>query len=215
MRFSVNGREYDVARAHFRKWFELEQIRKLLREAAESGETYTVGEIICAYLSAASGEDAELFLSAVWYEVMDAFMDIVEMNVPTMPFPIFENTVSTSDKKEPWDYENRSWYEWLHLIASVYGWSIEYISELEIEDGIGLMQEILVEDQLQREFEWGMSEMAWEYIPSTKNSRLRPLPRPRWMIPKAPEPKMIKIRKDLLPIGNVVVLDERRETVVH
>jgi len=214
MIIQVDQREIEVSRAHFREWFELEEIRKQLREAAERGDTATVSNFVCAYLSAASGEAEELFLNAVWYEVAVAYGKVAEMNLPQINFPIFENTVSTLHV-EPWDYEERNWYEWVHLMASAYGWEIEYISGLEIEDGIGLLQEILVDNQLRREFEWGMSEMAWEYIPAAKKSRFRPMPRPYWMTPKAVEPKTIKIRKDLLPIGNVVVLDEKREAIMH
>lgn len=210
---SVGERKLEIERARLRRWFELERIRGQLLDAAERGDTLTVSTLLCAYLSAASGEDQELYGKAVWYEVAVAFNKVVELNRVATRFPVFRNTVSSS-KDMPWDYDGRDWYEWVHIIASRYGWSIEYIAELEVEDGIALIQEILVSDQLDREWQWQMSEMAFEYVPATKSSRFRPLPRPQWMIAKHEPPKSIKIRKDLIPIGNIVVLD-KNASVVH
>lgn len=210
---SVGGREYEVKRARLRQWFELEKIRGQLHDAAERGETLSVSTILCAYLSAASGLETDVFEAAPWHEVAIAFNLVLNMNRSVIRFPVFENTVS-SQSKSPWDYADRDWYEWVHLVASRYGWSIEYIAELEIEDGIGLIQEILVDDQLNKEFLWGMSEMAFEYVPATKSSRFRPLPRPNWMQPRHFEPKHIRLRKDMLPVGNVIVMD-KNETIVH
>ena len=210
---SIGERKIEIERARLRGWFELEKIRGQLLDAAERGETLSVSTLLCAYLSAASGVEEGIFASAVWYEVAFAFNKVAELNRVTKGFPVFRNTVSSS-KDMPWDYEGRDWYEWVHLIASRYGWSIEYIAELEIEDGIALIQEILVSDQLDKEWQWQMSEMAFEYVPATKSSKFRPLPRPQWMAPKYEPPKSIKIRKDMLPIGNVVVLD-KNASIVH
>ena len=93
---------------------------------------------------------------------------------------------------------------WLHLFAKAYGWSSEYIANLEIEDGVALLQEIIVDNQLQREWEWGMNEMAYPYNQMTKKSEFKPLDRPSWMQKKYEAPKKIKIPIHLIPLGNVI-----------
>ena len=207
---NVGGREIEIPRARLRTWFELERIRRKIKEASERGEAATVSDLLCVYLSAASGESEDVFASAPWYETAIAFGLVSALNMSTVNFPLFRNTVSTG-KEAPWNYEGRDWYEWVHVLALAYGWTLDVISELEIEDGIALLQEVLTDEQLDREWMWSMSENAYEYIPSSKKSKFRPLPRPAWMLPLPSAPMSVKIRKDMLPVGKVIDL----ASIVH
>ena len=202
---NVGGREIEIPRARLRTWFELERIRRKIKEASERGEAATVSDLLCVYLSTASGESEDVFASAPWYETAIAFGLVSALNMSTVNFPLFRNTVSTG-KEVPWNYEGRDWYEWVHVLALAYGWTLDVISELEIEDGIALLQEVLTDEQLDREWMWSMSENAYEYIPSSKKSKFRPLPRPAWMLPLPSMPQSVKIRKDMLPVGKVIDL---------
>jgi hypothetical protein len=120
------------------------------------------------------------------------------------------------DKKIGWDYDGRNVPYWIHILASTYSWSVEYIRGLEVDTALALMQEILVNEQLKKEFQWSMSEIAYQYNPSSKKSEFKALPRPNYMQEKAKEIKLVKLPKALMPMGHIVdmsgmvkVMDER------
>jgi hypothetical protein len=120
-------------------------------------------------------------------------------------FPILTSQTKENDNKLPWEYDGRGWYFWLNLFAKSYGWDEKTIGELDIDTAIGLYQETQIDEQLDREWEWGMSEIAYPYNDRTKKSEFRQLPRPDWMMPMAPKHvPVVKIRKDMIPVGNVI-----------
>jgi hypothetical protein len=122
---------------------------------------------------------------------------------PRAKLPILTTKHTKEDKKLSWDYDGRTWNFYSHLLASNYGWTLEYIGKLGIDEVIAKIQEILTEEQLNKEFQWSMSEIAYPYNKSTKKSEFKPLKRPYWMLAEVTEIKKIKILKSLLPIGNV------------
>ena len=201
---SVGGKRFEVERARLRLWFELEDIRSKIKDAVEEGDTNAVSMFICSYLSTASGQDQGLFLETIWIETALAFMEINELNSPRISIPMFTiKSDRENDDTVSWDYDSRTWYLWVHSLARVYGWSVEYISDLEIETGLALLQEITIDDQLQKEWDWGRTELAYKYDPVTKSSRFSPLDRPMWMRPRAKKVKKTKMVKAWLPIGNI------------
>jgi hypothetical protein len=200
---NVNGKSVEVERAKLRLWFNLEDMRSKLKEAVEGGDTQAVSLIICSYLSAASNENIEIFQDTIWEEVAIAFADVCALNSPRLQFPLFNVDEDKPLDTVSWDYEGRLWYLWVHLLAKAYGWTAEYIAELEIEDGLAFIQETTVEDQLRKEWEWSLSEMAYEYNKAAKTSQYKPLPRPNWMRAIRKEPKKTKMLKMMLPFGPV------------
>jgi len=71
---------------------------------------------------------------------------------------------------------------------------------------------MLVDDQLEKEWEWSLSELAYSYNSSTKKSEFKELPRPDWMDGKEIEEiKLIKIPKSMMPVGQVVRMDGTTE----
>lgn len=77
-------------------------------------------------------------------------------------------------------------------------------SELDPDDGVALLQEILTDDQLEKEWQWSLSEIAYPYNPDTKKSEFKNLPRPVWMQKEIRKPvKQIKIPASMLPVGIV------------
>lgn len=195
--------EVSFDRAKLKLWFELEELKNKLADAAERGDSTLTGNLICSYLSAASDKEKSIFESASWFDVVAAFVDVREINTPKIKFPLFAAKKLEEEREIAWDYAGRSWIMWVHFLASSYGWSVEYISDLEIETGIGLIQEILVEEQLEREWQWSMSEIAYPYNVQTKKSSFVPLPRPIWMRQVDIKIKKIKMRKDMLPMGMI------------
>lgn len=139
-----------------------------------------------------------------WGDFVNVYSKAVMENLPRLRFPILEE-----NKKEiirfPWEYQGRAWFFWLNLFASNYGWSEESVSEMDIDSALGLYQEILVDSQFQKEWEWSLSEIAFPYNSSTKKQEYKPLARPNWMLPETPKelPK-VKIRRDMLPVGNII-----------
>ena len=145
-----------------------------------------------------------------WFEIREVFFLCLEKNRITKEFPILKQRPR---KKEEfaWDYEGRDWFYWLNLFASAYGWRIGEVEELDIDEAIGLMQEIEVERQFEREFHHGLSEIAYPYDKASKKSKFVPLQRPSWMR-KIPDTKKLirRIPKRLIPVGLVhkVAIDE-------
>ena len=200
---SVSGKSIEVERAKLRLWFDLEDVRSRLKEAAGKGDTQAVSLTLCSYLSAASHEDIELFQDANWEEVAIAFAEITFLNAPLLHLPLFDYHDEKQVDTVSWEYEGRTWYLWVHTLAKAYGWTEEYISNLEIDTGLALIQETVVDDQLMKEWEWSLTELTYPYDKGSKTSRFNPLPRPGWMGRIAKKPKKTKMLKSMLPVGYI------------
>jgi hypothetical protein len=107
----------------------------------------------------------------------------------------------SKDKKEPWDYPKRTIYLYSHIIAKHYGWKISDIEKLDVDYALALLQEILTDEQLDREFLWSMSENSYIYDAKTKSGKPNPLERPYWMLEKVQEPRKVTIPASMLPAG--------------
>ncbi|MBD3268438.1 hypothetical protein GF373_17360 [bacterium] len=186
-----------VERATFYTWLQLEELKEKIATAVED----SYGEEFVAhfydYLSTAVDKEKD-WSELPWIESRDLFYKIEEVNAPTKPFPIL------SHKSKPtaeWTYEGRTWFFWLHILSSNYGWDIEYIKQLDVDDAIGLLQEILLEKHEEREFAWRTTEIAYN-----KDGRFQTLKKPEWMR-RGLKPKKVKkqkIRRDFLPVGKVM-----------
>ena len=108
----------------------------------------------------------------------------------------------------PWEYDGRSEYFWIYVLSKNFGWSIEYIDNLDINDAVALLQEIEVDKHLEKEFVWSMSELAYPLQPDNKTRQYKPLERPVWMIEnpfiKYQQRKHPKLDMRFMPVGNVV-----------
>jgi len=176
-----------------RQWLHLEDIRSKIIEAAGNKNTELVVENLYSYISSAFGFNLSLE-KFPWIKVVEIYADITILNAPSLDFPILKAKIK-ENQKVPWDYVGRTWYLWSHLLAQNYGWNLEYISELDIDDGIALIQEISINDQMKKEWDWSLSEIAYPYNESSKRHEFKELGRPSWMS-KAKEikvPKKIKI----------------------
>lgn len=210
----LHGQEIEVVRARFGRWFCLEDGKAKVEEAVGQRDVGLVVERVCAYLSAASDQPAQAWRDAPWGETALAYLALDRLNAPRQGFPFLSVRETRKSEKVAWDYTGREWYVWLHLFASAYGWSAAEIEDLEIEVGLGLAGEILVEEQLQREFIYSLSETAYPYNPTTKKSEFKPLARPAWMSldPQAVLAKARQVGKvpaAFLPVGNVIDLWRR------
>lgn len=181
----------------FRTYLELESLKKQFSEATETGE---FPEKIFAFLSVAS---ASFDRKEPWQNTVFSFLKTVRDSQPNPNLPLIKDSPKEKSKDAPWEYEGRSWAYWSHLLAKAYGWTLEYIGNLEFNDALARVQEILTDEQLDREFQYQLSEIAYPYNKSTKKQHFKPMPRPYWMKASVQPVKAVKFRRDDLPMGLV------------
>jgi len=191
-------------RLKFREWIQLDEIKHKIDDEAEAGHWQKIPDLIFSFITTCGYEVGD----PPWMEVRELFAQAASENQPRINFPIFSS--KEKGKKNAWDYEGRTWYFWLNTFASKYGWTPDVVRELDLDDAIALYQEILVDDQHEKEWQWGLSEIAYPYSKSTKKQSFKPLGRPDWMvIHSSSQPmKTVKIPKSAMPVGVVINLDE-------
>ena len=141
-----------------------------------------------------------------WFQFLEIYSECIIVNSPSIDFPILHGAGGDKSKL-PWEYTGRAWYYWFNLFARNYGWTENIIANLALDTAIGLYHEIEIDGQLNREWEWGLSEIAYPYNKGTKKSEYKPLARPTWMKPLVPKQlPVVRIRKDMMPVGNIIDL---------
>lgn len=200
-RVKVNPR-----RLTLRGWASLDDLRRSIDKSAKEENWSAIPDLIFRTIElCVDNFDRESF----WMDAAQLYDESIKANEPTKQFPIL--TTKDKSKPLPWEYEGRSWFFWLHTLAKNYGWGAEEIGKLDLDDAIGLYQETLIDDQLDKEWDYGLSEIAYPYNSSTKKSVFKPMERPSWMKPIAPKNTPVrktKIPVASMPIGNIVNLDE-------
>ena len=191
---------YNIEKLRLRNWLKAEEAKEKITNASRD----ELANAIYLYLHIALDINKEELETLPWYDVIDLLYETIEVNKP-FDFPILIQSNSKVDEL-PWKYDGDMWYGWLHLLSKSYNWSIEYIENLEVDTALALLQEIIIQDQLEKEFQWGMSEVAYVYNEATKKSEYKPLKRPLWMEKQAvvKEVPKAKIRREFIPMGNVV-----------
>ncbi len=210
----IQNKEIELVRLRLRAWSTLEGLKRELDTATSKHDFNQIFDCMVNFIEVAvSPSPSNIKWDELpWYEFLEIYSKTVELNSPTIEFPILRGGSSGDTKKLPWEYEGRSWYFWLNLFAKNYGWDEDTISNLDIDSAIGLYQEMEIDHQLEREWEWGMSEIAYPYDKSTKSGKYKPIPRPSWMLPMVPKQlPVMKIHKAHLPMGNVVDLQAQEQ----
>jgi len=204
VKINIQNKTITLTRLKLRGWSRLESLKKDMDDAISKDDYDTYFDKMVEFVEMASSTSEPIdWKSVAWFDFLAIYNMAIQSNVPTIEFPIFR-AKQEEQKELPWEYDGRSWFFWLNLFSRNYGWSIEQIENLDIDEAIGLYQEIEIDNQMKKEWEWGLTEISYEYNPTTKMSTLRPLPRPEWMKPIAPQvmPK-VKMRREHLPVGNV------------
>lgn len=213
--FTLGEVTYSVTKLGLRVWLELEDANKKIIDCMRGKSVAEAAASICSYLSIITKLDLEELKTFFWLDIADAYITILLASIPTIDFPLLHGR---NEKIDPisWDYEGRTWYMWSHMLASKYGWTLEYIADLYFEDAIALIQEILLEDQLQKEWEWSLTELAYQPNKVTKQSEFKSLPRPSWMTGMRRVTKPIetaKIPVSMIPQGLILQWKKNEETV--
>lgn len=187
----------------FRAWIELEDKKEQLKKAVDEGNPDFPVKLVSFISTALSIEDNEL-LKVPWESCLALFQEILIKNRPSISLPIIVEFQKEKSKPNDWDYEGRLWHLYSHLFAKTYGWNLDYIAQLDVNEALAKIQEILTDEQLEREFQWSMSEIAYPYDANSKTSKFQSLPRPFWMKPKINAPLKTRILKELMPMGAVI-----------
>lgn len=183
-----------------KQWVELEAQKEKIVQAVEKGDDFP-SELLL-FISTAWGVNSKWIENADWNLIIQAFY-LCLSKLPKVDLPITSPSNEKS-KEESWDYSARTWHLYSHLLAKAYGWTLEYISHLQVDEALSKIQEIIVEDQLDKEFMYSLSEIAYQYDKNTKTSKFVPLPRPHWMRTKVQPIKKFVMPKSSLPVGNVI-----------
>lgn len=197
---TLNGHPVSVQRAKFRRWTELEDLRDRFSRAADIAE---LSDLMVLYLSAALEFTASEIDDISWIESAEAFNDVVSVNAIIKPLP-FMRYPAKDAKPVPYDYPGRMFFQYANMFAKNYGWTIDIIASMDVDEAMALLQEMMIDDAHRREWEWDLSERSTGYDEATKSPKYVPFPLPAWMTPVPPAPKTYKILKSMLPVGNVV-----------
>lgn len=193
----VGSKKLVVEKPHLKKWVLLEQVK-----AKETDRAKRVYLYLSVFLDLPESE----FATLPWQETISLYVDCLTLGKPSITFPWLSHTTQ-KQTIVAWDYPERLWYAFSHMLAKTYNWSLEYIAELDLEYGLALLQEILTDRQLDLEWQWSLSELAYPYDAHTKTNKFRALPRPAWMEGAADLTiKKVRIPKSMMPVGNVIGL---------
>ena len=134
-------------------------------------------------------------------------MAIAQVNYFPDTLAFLEPTSTKTEKKpEPpaWNYPARGLNHWVHLIAKTYHWSRDEIFNLWPDEAMCYIQEILVDEYKDKEWEWELAGFGWKTDKSgisTKN----PFPAPDWAkMASTMEIPRTNLRVDMLPVGSVI-----------
>lgn len=186
----------------FRQWILLEGIKAKIIGAVENNQP-EFSDYILDYISTALGVRSKWFAVADWLRTIELFY-VCLSKAPIVKIPLTSPTQEPY-KDDPWTYDGRTWHLYSHLLAKEYGWSLEYISQLHVSEALAKIQEILTDVQLEREFLYGLSEVAYQYDSGSKKSTFKPMSRPYWMKEQIKEVPRFKIPKTMLPQGAVIL----------
>ena len=184
----------------FGRFLRLEYIKDKIVKAAKRKEK-EFPELLISYVSAAFPIPKFILSRLRWDILLLLFSIYSQKAVPKVIIPLLTSKDTTEGKKDSWDYDGRAYSMYVHMIAKTYGWNEKYINKMNIDNALALVQEILTDQQLDREFLWSMSEKSYIYNYQTKSGKANPLPRPDFMGNVLEEVKKIQIPKSMMPAG--------------
>ena len=155
---------------------------------------------------------------AIGTQQLLAYLSLVNLNTIKTTFAFQKWQGDPDYKPPPYQYPGRAWAWWVHKLASRYGWTRDYILDcLWPEEAAAYIQEILVSEYDEADEARSMSRVGYHYDEQTNKSKFVPLPRPAWMREEDKPKALRRVRRDMLPVGNVInltyITDEDFETI--
>lgn len=198
IRVTIDGREVEILRARLGHFLILERHSSDFYEAIKKRDSGAAASAMMAYLKVALPEEVNLS-ELPWLKIMSLFITVRGLNALPRDIPLL-NSRSQELAKTPWDHKKRPYIMWIHILASTYGWSLTEIRSLWPEEAVIYVQEILFDEQLDREWEHMLSPVSH---PADKRGKdlYKKLQRPSWM---APRPRKQKLLRAGLPQGLII-----------
>lgn len=215
---SLGGQTYVVLRARLGLYLDLEIVRSRFDEAVKTADNGGMSRGLADYILLSIPEvKLEDIWAVPWHEIVVAYAVLVNLNSVNSDEFAMLSTKQKAGKNVPWDHAQRLKTVWIHSLASAYNWSKTEIENLVVEEAIGYSQEIHADEQIEREFQHSLSEVAYPYDQASKTQRYKPLTRPLWMVKRDRKELITKLDKRMLPVGKVVHEDstETIEEIVH
>ena len=181
----------------FRQWIEMESKKEKIIKSLQDNSDFPT--YLLEYISLAVKFPYKYFQKADWIRLVSAFYGCISKS-PKVELPI---TLPSDEKQKEadWEYPNRTWNLYSHMLCKTYGWDLEYVANMDVFEALAHIQEIVVDEQLDREFYYGLSEAAYTYDSRSKVSKFNPLPRPHWMRKRIQPIKKFLIPANMLPFG--------------
>lgn len=180
----------------------------LVRQISRADSPPAMAALLADYFSLCGFEPG--VLSGL--DQLAAYSQLVELNQPTWLAAFQKWNGDPEYKAPPYDYEGRKWAWWVHKLASRYGWTRDEILELWPEEAAAYLQEVIIAEYDEADERRSLSKLAY-HTDQSNTMKFRPLPRPGWII-DPPRPKQIRIRRDMLPVGNVIDLSNLRDVPI-
>lgn len=181
----------------FRKWLTLEKLKEDLISESES-EAFP--DKVFAYLSDSLLIPVKRLENKSWEDTVKSLVKESSKFSPNRELPMLKDAPKDGKPVE-WDYDGRTWNYYSHLLAHAYGWTLEYIAELTVDEALAHLQEILTDEHLDREFYHMLSEISYPYNKASKTSTYKPMKRPYWMRVTVKPIQKMRMKRSLLPVG--------------
>jgi hypothetical protein len=193
----------------FGVWCEVEGLKSAVLDSLKKGEIDLPSKMYLL-LSKSFNIKEKVFENVGWEKAIILFYYSIMKNAVPLDLPCVTIKSIERNKRDSWDYDGRLWHYYSHILSSAYGWTLDEIAKLKVYDAMAHIQEIWVDEQLNREFWWTNQGNATIYDAKTKTSRDNPLPRPPFMMAKVKEIKKFRIPASMIPAGaDMSAIDEK------
>jgi len=187
------------SRPKFGKFLQLENTKNKIFQAVKRKDK-EVPDLVISYISTAFLFPRAIIEKFRWDLSFSLFILGVGKSVPSNKLPLLKPHTS-NEKKDAWDYEDRVQHLYVHILAKSYGWTDKYINNLDVDTAMALVQEVITDEQLDREFMWAIGDKSYIYDAKTKSGRPNPLDRPYFMREPIEVPKKVSMPASMLPPG--------------
>lgn len=187
----LGGESHEIPRQGLGGHYALESLNSKIKEFMDRG-LYATVDLMMEWLYQATGFNEFWLDKQDPVELADVFSILVELNAPRGVLPWMTHKSPESKTKSSIDYPNRSLVGIVDMIASEYHWDEEYILNLPPEAVWCYVQEILLSRHKKREFEYSLSDVAYDKKGQYKDYQKLPWDRSietGARIPKSMEPK--------------------------